>query len=212
MCASSRGGEATGDVAVVSRSRRETDQLAVEEDRLEHEDVLQVDAAVERVVHHEHIAGVHAVAPCREQRLHRVRHRAEVERNRDRLRDRLAVGVAERRGEVHAVAHDGRVCGAEDRRRHLVGDRRERVADDLLGDYPAIQYGPPEGPFHIDLLTRLGEMFEFDSLESERVAFGQVTVSVVTPRMLSRMKRGTMRPKDHVAAQPIAYPFGLTAD
>src|SRR5882757_3712758 len=30
-------------------------------------------------------------------------------------------------------------------------------ADDLLGEYPAVQYGPPEGPFHIDLLTRLGE-------------------------------------------------------
>ena len=33
------------------------------------------------------------------------------------------VGVAERRREVHHVAHDGRVRGAEDRRRHLVGDR-----------------------------------------------------------------------------------------
>ena len=63
----------------------------VEEHRLEDEDVLQVDAAVERVVHHEDVAGVHAVAPLREQRLHRVRHRAEVERDRDRLRDRLAV-------------------------------------------------------------------------------------------------------------------------
>ena len=41
--------------------------------------------------------------------------------------------VADRGREVHAVADDGRVGGAEDRRRHLVGDRRERVADDLLG-------------------------------------------------------------------------------
>jgi hypothetical protein len=85
----------------------------------------------------------------------------------------------------------------------------EISADDLLGAYPAIQYGPPEGPFHIDLLTRLGEMFEFDSLESERVAFGQVTVSVVTPSMLYRMKRGTVRPKDHVDAARIAQRFGL---
>ena len=43
-------------------------------------------------------------------------------------------GVAERGREVHPVADDGRVRGAEDRRRHLVGDRRERVADDLLRD------------------------------------------------------------------------------
>ncbi len=44
----------------------------VEEDRPEDEDVLQVDAAVERVVHHEHVAGPHPVAPLREQVLHRV--------------------------------------------------------------------------------------------------------------------------------------------
>ncbi len=88
----------------------------------------------------------------------------------------------------------------------------EILADDLLGAYPAIQYGPPEGPFHIDLLTRLGDMFEFDSLETERVAFGQVTVSVVTPSMLYRMKRGTVRPKDHVDAARIAQRFGLRED
>ena len=85
-------------------------------------------------------------------------------------------------------------------------------ADDLLGEYPAIQYAPPEGPFHIDLLTRLGEMFEFDTLESERVPFGQVMVSVVTPAMLHRMKRGTVRPKDHVDAARIAQRFGLKED
>jgi len=70
----------------------------------------------------------------------------------------------------------------------------EISADDLLGEYPAVQYGPPEGPFHIDLLTRLGELFEFEHLESERVDFGGVTVSVVTPAMLHRMKKGTVRP------------------
>lgn len=85
----------------------------------------------------------------------------------------------------------------------------EISADDLLGDYPAVQYGPPEGPFHIDILTRLGEMFDFASLASERVDFGGVTVSVVTPETLFRMKRGTVRPKDHVDADRIAHRFGL---
>jgi len=88
----------------------------------------------------------------------------------------------------------------------------EISADDLLGEYPAVQYGPPEGTFHVDLLTRLGEMFEFDSLESERVAFGQVTVSVVTPKMLYRMKSRTVRPKDQVDAARIAQRFGLKED
>jgi hypothetical protein len=79
----------------------------------------------------------------------------------------------------------------------------------LLGEYPAVQYGPPEGPFHIDLLTRLGERYDFDSLESERVSFGDVIVTAVTPRMLYRMRRGTVRPKDHVDAAQIARRFGL---
>src|SRR5215813_3712977 len=35
----------------------------------------------------------------------------------------------------------------------------EISADDLLGDYPAVQYNPPEGAFHLDILTRLGEAF-----------------------------------------------------
>lgn len=82
-------------------------------------------------------------------------------------------------------------------------------ADDLLGEYPAVQYGPPEGPFHIDLLTRLGELFDFDSLETERVGFGDVAVSVVTPAMLYRMKKATVRPKDRVDADRIARRFGL---
>ena len=69
-----------------------------------------------------------------EQRLHRVRDRAEVERHADRLRDRPALGVADDGREVHPVADDGRVRGAADRRRHLVGHRRERVADDLERD------------------------------------------------------------------------------
>jgi hypothetical protein len=88
----------------------------------------------------------------------------------------------------------------------------EISADDLLGDYPAVQYGPPEGPFHIDILTRLGELFDFASLTSERVMFGGVSVRVVTPEMLFEMKRGTVRPKDHVDAERIARRFGIKGD
>ena len=78
--------------------------------------------------------GLHVVAEAPEQRAHRGGDRAEVQRDRDRLRHRLARRVAERGREVHHVAHDGGVGGAEDRGRHLVGDGGERVADDLLHD------------------------------------------------------------------------------
>ena len=60
----------------------EADQLVVEVDGLEDEDVLQVHAAVERVVHHEDVARADPVAVVLEQRLHRGRDRAEVERAR----------------------------------------------------------------------------------------------------------------------------------
>ena len=44
----------------------------------------------------------------------------------------------------------------------------EITATDLLGSYPAIQYVPPDGGFHLDILTRLGEAFRFEDLKSER--------------------------------------------
>lgn len=74
------------------------------------------------------------------------------------------------------------------------------TADDLLGGYPAVQYVPPEGTFHVDILTRLGEAYAFDDLEAERVDFDGVEVSVVTPAMLYRMKKATVRPRDRADA------------
>ena len=88
----------------------------------------------------------------------------------------------------------------------------EITADDLLGEYPAVQYVPPDGSFHVDLLTRLGELFDFASLESERVTFAGVLVSVVTRRMLYRMKKATVRPKDWADAAAIVDEFGPQED
>ena len=88
----------------------------------------------------------------------------------------------------------------------------EITAADLLGDYPAIQYNPPVETFHIDLLTRLGELYTFQSLESERKLFGDLEVSVVTPRMLYRMKKGTVRPHDWGDAARIANHYDVGDD
>lgn len=85
----------------------------------------------------------------------------------------------------------------------------EITAEDLLGEYPAVQYVPPEGNFHIDILTRLGELFAFENLRSERVDFDGLSVSVVTPEMLFRMKYRTVRAKDRGDAERIARRFGL---
>jgi hypothetical protein len=85
----------------------------------------------------------------------------------------------------------------------------EITADDLLGDYPAVQYVPPTGTFHLDIVTRLGEAFRFEDLEVVRLPFGVDTVSVVSPRTLYRMKRNTVRLKDRADAEMLRQRFGL---
>ena len=95
---------------------------------------------------------------------------------------------------------------------HQVFDDRsidEITADDLLGEYPAIQYVPPDGTLYLDILTRLGEAYEFANLTSERVDLDGISVPVVTPETLYRMKKATVRPKDWGDAARIARRFGL---
>jgi predicted nucleotidyltransferase len=85
----------------------------------------------------------------------------------------------------------------------------EISASDLLGDYPAVAYVPPDGPFHVDILTRLGEAFRFEDLETMEVEFKGSPVPVVTPRMLHRMKRDTVRFKDRGDADELRRRFGF---
>ena len=85
----------------------------------------------------------------------------------------------------------------------------EITADDLLGEYPAIQYFPPEQTFHVDLLTRLGEAFTFDDLEISRIPFEGLTISVASPRTLYRMKKDTVRLKDRADAALLRERFGI---
>lgn len=81
--------------------------------------------------------------------------------------------------------------------------------EDLLGDYPAVQYIPEQGDFHLDILTRLGEMFRWEDLDVERLPFEGLVVSVVTPATLYRMKRDTVRPKDRIDAGELRRRFRL---
>jgi hypothetical protein len=85
-------------------------------------------------------------------------------------------------------------------------------ASDLLGEYPAVQYVPEDGSFHVDILTRLGEAFRFEDLECERVDLEGVAVSVVSPRTLYRMKKGTVRLKDRADAELLRQRFGINEE
>jgi hypothetical protein len=84
----------------------------------------------------------------------------------------------------------------------------EITAVDLMGSYPAIQYVPPDGTFHLDIVTRLGEMFSFETLPSERLPFAGLTVPVVTARGLYQMKKDTVRLKDKADAEMLVRRFG----
>lgn len=88
----------------------------------------------------------------------------------------------------------------------------EITADDLLGEYPAVQYVPLEGGFHIDLLTRLGEEYNFEDLRSERLDFAGIEVSVVTARTLYEMKKDTIRPRDRADAERLKHRFGFESE
>ncbi len=85
----------------------------------------------------------------------------------------------------------------------------EITAEDLLGEYPAVQYAPPSEGFHIDILTKLGERFDFAGLEAEIVDFDGIPVCVVTARTLYTMKKDTVRAKDRGDAELLARRFRL---
>jgi hypothetical protein len=88
----------------------------------------------------------------------------------------------------------------------------EITADDLLGNYPAVQYVPPDGSFHVDILTRLGEAVSYEDLESERVDFDGIEVTVVTARTLYLMKKGTVRRRARADADRLRERFGFEGE
>jgi hypothetical protein len=85
----------------------------------------------------------------------------------------------------------------------------EITAEDLGGDFPAVQYTPPVGDFWLDILARLGERYGFADIESQTVDLGATVVRVATPRMLYLMKRDTIRPQDKVDAAELKRRFAL---
>lgn len=80
------------------------------------------------------------------------------------------------------------------------------------GDYPAVQYVPPEGTFHVDILTGLGVAFAFSDLQAMRVEFDGFEVSVATPATLYKMKRDTIRQRDRADAAALRERLELEDD
>jgi hypothetical protein len=83
-------------------------------------------------------------------------------------------------------------------------------AAELLGDYPAVRYVPPDGTFYIDVLTRLGEAFRYEDITAQRLDFDGLAIPVATPETLYRMKKDTVRPKDWDDADALKRRFKLS--
>ncbi len=79
----------------------------------------------------------------------------------------------------------------------------EISAEELMGDYPAVRYGPPDTELYFDFLTRLGEAYSFDHLRSQMAEIEGVPIRVVTAEQLHEMKRDTVRPKDRSDAEAL---------
>lgn len=86
----------------------------------------------------------------------------------------------------------------------------EISADDLLGDYPAVRYGPPDEDIYFDFLTRLGEAFSYSTLEVQMSEIEGVPIRVVTPQQLYRMKKDTVRYKDRIDAEALRQRFSIS--
>ena len=80
---------------------------------------------------------------------------------------------------------------------------------DLLGEYPAVRYFPPTGDLYFDVLTRLGEVASFDTIDAEVKEVQGTQVRVATPLALYRLKKGTVRVQDHLDAAALKERFQL---
>jgi hypothetical protein len=86
----------------------------------------------------------------------------------------------------------------------------EISSTDLLGDYPAVRYVPPTGDIYFDVLTRLGELASFETIDAEVKEVDGTPVRVATPGALYRLKKGTVRSQDHADAAALRERFDLT--
>jgi hypothetical protein len=85
----------------------------------------------------------------------------------------------------------------------------EIKAEDLLGDYPAVRYYPPSGDLYFDVMTRLGDVASYETVDAEMKSVEGIHVRVATPGALFRLKKGTVRPLDRSDAEVLRREFDL---
>ena len=85
-------------------------------------------------------------------------------------------------------------------------------AEDLAGEYPVVRYGPPDESCTIDIMSGLGTAYSFADIESQDADLEGIPMRVATPRMLYRMKSGTVRPIDQADAGNLKRKFRIPDD
>ena len=86
---------------------------------------------------------------------------------------------------------------------------QERVEYAVFGAVALNIHGIGRATEDLDVLTRLGELADFESLEIEIVQIEGLPVRVVSPRQLYRLKAGTVRGQDRVDAELLREKFDL---
>jgi hypothetical protein len=80
---------------------------------------------------------------------------------------------------------------------------------DLLGEYPTVRYYPPTGNLYFDVMTRLGEVASFETVDAEIKEVDGTQVRVATPSALYQLKKGTLRLQDRADAAALRDVCGL---
>ena len=71
-------------------------------------------------------------------------------------------------------------------------DNVEEITLSELEDYPVIRYGTPED-YYIDIMDRIGEMFNYNDLHYEIIESDGIPIRVATKETLINLKKGTVR-------------------
>ena len=77
------------------------------------------------------LAGLHAIADGREQRLYARSHRTQVHRNVGSIRDEVTAPVKDRAGKIKPLLDIHRMGRILQRKAHLFGNGHECLAEDL---------------------------------------------------------------------------------
>ena len=85
-------------------------------------------------------------------------------------------------------------------------------AGELMGKYPVIRYGPPQGSIYIDVMTRIGEVADYEDIDWEVVCVRNIDIRVATPRTLYGLKKDTARPIDQADAARLAEAFDFEGE